>query len=320
MSSTNDKNSSNQSNSGGTKKRKSSTSASSTDTSASNTGNSVGFNATNAQLRSILIHPIGLMLASILNEVSLSTVFLDHWTDCCTGLNKWKELLICKSCSVRDEIFSSAMKDWTSKREVDLTSIIHARIEHQIKNNTLNGYGTSEASLTLEKEKSVGGGKGKIDFIISKRHGDDHQSKKSVVMIMEFGLNHNIWWQKFGQILKYVELMLTEAESNYIIDQPVLLTVITVSTGSDTSNDNPVARYGMFLCIPKEKKKQYRLALLWRADTFCLNDASKQFGKILFVAQRCADLREYFTMKPEFETTHQYLGPNCCRIGQLVSF
>ena len=316
--------SSNKYSSDGRKKHKSSDASSSPPSAATNI---TGFHTAMVYLRSILIHPIGLTLASLLNEAPLPKFLYDHWV----SLSDVKELLSeynSKCCTYRDDIFSSTMSKWKSKREVDLTKSIFTNIKNRITDDTLDGYTKSNAALlTIENESPVGGGKRIIvDLIISKKCSNEIQTeskpKQSVVMIVEFGVHHTKWWQKLGQILAYVEILRTENESKYIVDQPMLLTVVTVSSDTtETSNNTIVARYGIFLYIPKAKG-QYRLALLWRVDSFDIDNASKQFGKTLYAAQCCANLRDYFTstiMKPDFETSYQYLGPNCCRIGQIVS-
>ena len=301
------------SSSGGSKTFKSSDASNTAAGASSNNDN--GFKTTVDYLRSILMHPFGLLLASIFNEVLLCEIIFDCWID----LSSREDLFMYSSCDVRDKIFSSAISEWTSQLEVDLTKSIFSNIEKQIRENRLRGYGTNETSLTIKAEKSVGSNKGRMDFIISKKSDINIQSKPSVVMIVEFGIGHNIWWQKLDQILKYVTLLRGEAEPNYIVDQPILLTVITVARDqSKVGKDNPVARYGVFLYVPKQNGL-FRLALLWREDTCNVDNASKQFGKILFAARCCAGLREYVAMKPDFATSYQYLGPNCCRIGSFVS-
>ena len=59
-------------------------------------------------------------------------------------------------------------------------------------------------------------------------------------MLIEFGIGHNIWWQKQDQILQYVELLLEQTEPSakaFVFDQPILLTVITVNKqDNDTSS------------------------------------------------------------------------------------
>ena len=240
-----------------------------------------------------------------------------------------------ESCSVRDAILASAMSEWDQKGEVDLTKKIMDKIENQIRSQTLDGFGAT--SLKIEAEKNIRGiggtGKvtGKLDFLISKKCNDSganesNESKKSVVMIVEFGMDHGKWWQKLSQALTYVDLLRAGDDVNYIIDQPMLLTVVTMkqscSDAKDTSDANPVAQFGMFLLIPKDDGKEYRLALLWRVDALDVDDASKQFGKTLYAAQLCVEWRknlESNVMNSNAEPSYQYLGPNCCRIGRSVS-
>ena len=300
-------------------------SASSTSHSDSYT-NDNGFNIINDSLRSILIHPIGLLLTSLLNEVSLSKTLYKCWD----GFRAVEELLTYNSttiCTVRDGILFSAITQWDNESEFDLTkrkskvnltSIIFTKIQNQIAKGKLDGYGThQETSLTMEREEEIGVGDhtGKVDFIVSKRQGDPQQSKKQAVMILEFGTYHNVWWKMFGQIFEYVKILRATKDSKYIIDQPVLMAVVTVRR--DTSSDDAVvARMGMFLYIPKEDDS-YRLALLWRVDTENIDDASKQFGKILGAARCFSNLIGH--LSSTISTDYQYLGPNCCRIGQSVS-
>jgi hypothetical protein len=303
------------------KKRKSSDARRTPPSSAAN--NAIGFRDTSEFLRSILMHPIGILLASLLNQVSLSEKIYELWTN----LSVVKDTLIYSSCNVRDNLLSYAMAKWDQTSEKDLTNKIEEIIKDEIEKKVLDGYGTVEDEdlLTIEKEKEVGSDReGKVDFVISKKCSDANQSKRSVVMIIEFGISSDIWWQKMSQILTYFKLVNQEEGKKYVVDHPVLLTVITMKKpdSNDSSNVNPVARFGVFLCIPKSEN-DCRLALLWRADTFTDIDASKQFGKILYAAQSCVKLTEHLAstiMKPgSNETSYEYLGPNCCRIGYYVS-
>ena len=277
--------------------------------------NETGFSITSIYLRSILIHPIGLLLASILNEVPLSEKIYAIWTG--LSRDKLKYNSSSTGSDVRDTILSSALAEWKTRKEKDLTAGIKKKIDIEINEKTLDGYGTvkDEALLTIENEKGIGDSRqGQVDFVISKKCGDEKESKRSVVMIIEFGIPSNIWWQKMSQVLTYVKLLMQKQGKSYIIDQPLLLTVVTMKRPdpNKTSNEEPVARFGVFLCIPKGVD-DCRLALLWRKDTSNVNEASKQFGKILYAAQRCAYLRE------NGRTSYKYLGPNCCRIGDYVS-
>ena len=106
--------------------------------------------------------------------------------------------------------------------------------------------------------------------------------------------------------------------------------ITSSSTNATTGNveEQLDVRFGVFLCTPRhsgdDDDNEYRVALLWRKDTSTVEDASKQFGKILHAAQLCADWREQFDekfMKPNNgkKALYEYLGPHCCRIGTSVS-
>jgi hypothetical protein len=75
-------------------------------------------------------------------------------------------------------------------------------------------------------------------------------------------------------------------------------------------------RFGVFLCIPDENDK-FRLALLWRKETVTLRDASMEFGKILYAIPLTAYLHNYCNVNVD-TIRYQCLGPNSCRIGDLV--
>ena len=201
-------------------------------------------------------------------------------------------------------------------------------------------------------------------------------------MIMEFGIKRDkkldVWWEKMDQVVQHVEMLCANTDKNYVFDQPILLTVVTVTSRNKTSkcatisettatdtttssvnesgaedkneanvNDNDQkqtsvdadretdtnatadnteekldVRFGVFLCTPRQSDdggNQFRVALLWRKDTSTVQDASVQFGKILYAAQLCAKWREQLAANDTGnEAFYQYLGPNCCRIGTWV--
>ena len=156
-------------------------------------------------------------------------------------------------------------------------------------------------------------------------------------------------WKKQHQILKYVNLLRANSDPNYKIDQPVLLSVITINKKSQINNNRIKiwakgdglsdrskiatfnsnlektkkkgamekikfeARFGVFLCIPKGDNK-FCIALLWRHNTKTLKDASTQFGKILYAVQLCS----HMSLNGHASLDYTYLGPNCCKIGNSV--
>ena len=143
-------------------------------------------------------------------------------------------------------------------------------------------------------------------------------------MMIEVGIDNKLWWSKQDQILRYVEQLLEKREEDlsnekpsskkslkvpYTFDEPILLTIITVD------KEKMKVRFGMFLCTRKKAHTDYRIALLWRMEATSFNDASTQFGKVLYAAKMCAYLRQHKVATDLYE----YLGPNCCRFGRFVS-
>ena len=437
--------------------------------------NTTGFNTTYAKLRSILMHPIGMLLTSILNNIPLRLIPGDFWTELLQNstLNK-DELLQEETDELLQEekgealqedtplpdldyIFAAAMMKWDGAKEQQLTKNIHSYIDALSNAGRLKGFSdpNNANSVIFQQEKYAAGGKerkgGRVDFIISKKISDidgaasmpaemeeiigidsttsmpaemkkisdidgaasmpaemkeisgidssasrpaemkeisgidstasmpakmrsgidstpdkmkesggidstaSTPAKRSVVAIFEVGIHHDIWWKKKNQILKYVNSVRTLITSPFIIDQPILLTVMTVSKIPKKNADNTTStgcsyynmtvderkalllefdglkkpnkkmsvgnypiqvRSAVFLCTPKDAN-DYRIALLWRKNTTCLKDASVQFGKILHAATVCAELRERFATMENHK--YRYLGPNCCQIGNSVS-
>ena len=319
-----------------------------------------GFALTNGNLRSFLTHPIGILMTALLNDTALSLLDLDEsWNDFISNLNLQLEKLLTyrnreAPLEIRDNIFSTAVSNWNTNKEKELTAKIMEELKSSIENNTLNGYEDNDPnSLTIESEKRINDGKGIPDFLVAKKKAEsstDDATKRSVVMIVEFGISHNIWWAKMNQMLLYVEMLCEDRDDDLIFDQPILITIITVNKREMQSQCSPISeatsvsdannkeanptcgeklevRFGVFLCTRRHNGgngDKYRVALLWRKDTFCVTDASIQFGKMLYAAQMCASLREHINtkfMKPnsDREVLYQYLGPNCCRIGDSVS-
>ena len=278
-----------------------------------NASSAPGFRQTNQAMRSLLMHPVGIGLASLLNEkeISSTTLLID------------KELLVYNESTERDGVFKAAMAEWNGEAEKDLTK----KILKRIKNTKIEGFKTSETNesnsendnvLLIEAENGINVGQGRLDFVISNEIG---KNEKSIVMMIEFGIGHHCWWKKQDQILRYVGLLLKQQKNKkhvFAFDQPILLTVVTVNkpnsrTEGGSGVDTVDVRYGMFLCT-RRNDGDFRLALLWRKHSTDLEDASKQFGKILHAASVCAMLRENVAL----HNSYQYLGPNCCKFDKLV--
>ena len=304
----------------------------------------VGFGATIDITCSVLMHPMGLPLLFFIYNNDNAVNPVTYVQAALEGFNGTHT----EDIDLRKNVFAATVLDWR-EGETDLTKKLMFNIKHcQIG-----------ASLVMtDREKQITGNEGqtaKVDYIFSEAEGED--AKKSIVALFEFGLENNNWWTKQHQILKYVKMMRTEEDTKYKFDQPILISAITINSTSQiggksrkraqteelideakkaaqiatfqsnlniiTKNENNInnhrfeARFGVFLCTPKGND-DFRITLLWRHTTQTLSDASTQFGKILHAVQFCSYLRKYCNDHKNM-IQYKYLGPNCCKIGDLVS-
>lgn len=334
--------------------------------------NKMGFHAFLSKFCSILIHPIGMMLTTLLNNVPPPVMPVEFWC----GFDKEKLLLKDDdNISDRDQIFAAAVMRWNGKKAISLLSTIHSYIDALCSEGKLEGYGSVDMELLVAQKVHFNTSDTTRSFLVISKASRDHMNdlKHSVVAIIDFSMNHDKWWSRHHYLLLYVSSLraTNDDKCKFIFDQPILLTIITVSkcTGdTDTdakilpstisentkidnahtkNSDNNViskgdkkkkatlgefykqneklielglgrnkirARCGVFLCTP-EGSKNYRIALLWRNEATCLRTASVQFGRVIYCTTMCAHLREQF----EDMMFYDYLGPNCHRIGNLVS-
>ena len=248
-----------------------------------------GFKRTNKHLRSILSHPISLILTSVLNDEkkALSPEFANDTIK--------NELLRFKGCPYLATILESAVELWKGRSETKLTKKIYSAMGKLIAEGKIEGFRTIENKnkKSNAKEKSTEDllftaetaipGRGKPDFIISKETNSNGKTQKSIVMMIEFGIGHEFWWKKQDQILLYVEALLqnrnkTSSNKPYTFDEPILLTIITVNQPTDNDETKDV-RFGIFLRRRKKyDEDEYRISLLWRTET-TLNDASTQLPR-----------------------------------------
>lgn len=320
-----------------------------------------GCKETNISMRSVLMHPICLPLVIALNDVQkLKNADADANQIPAYVSTAFARFRSNDDNTERKNVFAATALNW-GDGETDFTKKLVLNIDC---------CKIEESLLVTEGEKEIGRAIneiGKVDVICHKKNiesvtsctttttttTDNSSSKSSVVALFEFGLGHEKWWAKQDQILKYVKTLCTNKDKNYKIDQPVLLSVITINKNSQSKDKNIMkwkggdevnkkeyiamlksnlkrieenetyiknypfeARFGVFLCIRKSNDN-FRIALLWRNDTKTLRDASTQFGKVLYAVELCSHLSEPTYLK-EMTKQYKYLGPNCCKIGDLV--
>ena len=278
----------------------------------------VGFAVTNRQYRSILAHPIGIPLAAYVNDVSDIPEQPDYVRN---ALHDFQG-------DDFDVVFANATLAWRNGSEPELTAQL---LKH------IHSAGEQQGPLreileSSETEKGIVGNgvKGRLDLLFHDPDtGSTGDSKKSIVAIVEFGFENKFWWTKQDQILSYVSMLCRNEDHRYKFDQPMLLSVITLNKSTYNSDahttETPVdqihfeARFGVFLCVPKgDGGTDFRITLLWRVKTTNLKETSCHFGKLLNAVQLCWHLRKY-CQTHEDKINYEYLGPNCCRIGDIVS-
>lgn len=297
-------------------------------TASSSADPTLGFKTTNRHMRSVLMHPIGLPLVIYLNDVPSGSYSDRHLAYIREALNSYQNLFG-DNMNNRNHVFAATVLDWRDGTETDLTSKLKTNM--QILN-----LGTPHVTPYGEECVGIKGDLGRTDFLftVAKQDGSE-----AVGAIFEFGIAHKNWWKKQDQLLKYVKILQDNPKKTVKFDGPILLSVITVNKGgghltlpkhrtlqarinwsiANEQNKEGVtfaARFGVFLCTPKGGK-DFRIALLWRRDANTLQDASMQFGKVLYAVHFCSYLSEYCKENQE-KILYEYLGPNCCKFGDSV--
>jgi hypothetical protein len=149
---------------------------------------------------------------------------------------------------------------------------------------------------------------------------------QSPLVLFEFGLIGADWWKKLDQGVQYLErLCSTSSDGNchYCLEQPALLVVVTIDEATmDKESGKIVVKMGILLVTPRTPtkdtnettsgKNDFRLSILWQAETNTLEDGSAMFGKLLRVA---SDFQEWraFEVTPLFK----YFSSNCCKVGYV---
>jgi hypothetical protein len=283
--------------------------------SASSSANTdLGFIRTNNSLRSILHHPIALLLTTFLNDKQSSDLPDDYWQHWQTNENIKDNYDAYREKFCRFVVDKDLSCNWDGKSEKSFVTVLKK------KSDDFNNVHTdNESRIIVETEKCIGDSKERVDVIFSERCDiDDNDTSKSVVSIMEFGIGNEHWWKKVDQILKYAILIEEKKDDckkngKYYFNQPIVLSIITIDKIEEKGTIN--SRIGVFLCTRKsnESNKGYRIALIWRKKISNLKEVTKEFVKI------CASLQFLASSRQSKMKDYNYLGPNCCKIGSKVS-
>lgn len=138
------------------------------------------------------------------------------------------------------------------------------------------------------------------------------------MLAIEVGLSNSGGWQTMDQILKYLVGLRDHDEK---FTHPVLLCVLTIET--DRGCVFTGARIGTVLATctnsSPAQTKDFRLALLCRVETADLNALSAELARVVRAACILPSWVAASRQAPADESSrHEYLGPNCRRVGGKV--
>lgn len=215
--------------------------------------------------------------------------------------------------SLFDDLFANAVKDWQNdpkRDEPQLTKLLTKRINEHVKSNdqrNIHFVAGGEAHVTFAQ-----GRKCRIDILLSPVQNNKIEKPSTPLLVMEVGRNSNEWWAKLDQNRKYVDMMQEKDQEDERLrfEHPLLFAVLTVE-GEGEAKD-PQVKSGVFLCRPKAND-HFRMTLLWHAKTTNLNEASKDFGRLLRVT---SDFGRWRIQDNEHD--YEYYSSNCCRVGDKV--
>jgi hypothetical protein len=334
--------------------RSSNKSSSSSSTSPSRNATAEGgYGRLNSSLRSVLFHPTGLPLVRFFNDDPALNRYSDDSAQYASGGagggggGKLDGVLKDGYAAYQKEV----MEYWEKKRE-DPKLHTSKPSEETTEDPKLHISKPSEETLTKSLQQlisselpstlkachqhrptynSASRSKARTDLLI--RRNDDGD-KRGIALLLEVawgGADGEVWWTKADQNAQYLELLQHHMNKDVKaqFSGPLLFAVLTMDKEKEELDDpsRQSAQLGVFLCAPRqpvqadkddteEPPAGYRAALLWR-DTFTsLEDASKGMGKTLratvALAQMLTDPGRLV-----FEG-FEFLGPNCCRIGDKV--
>ena len=182
------------------------------------------------------------------------------------------------------DLFQITVQEWWIKQENE-RNYLQQQLLTKILSEKICASKLGFNSFTNELIATPGW-KGIIDMIFSEGSKNDQAQKRTTPLaVIEFGLRSADWWKKVDQNMSYVRRMCSVNNDNILLafEQPFLFVVMTIET-FDTYFESKI---GVFLCFPKavsgSNNKTFRFSLLWHSKATDLDQASKDFGKLLRV-------------------------------------
>jgi hypothetical protein len=283
-----------------------------------------GMNTLDRTIRSVLSHPF-----------CLSLVYFIHKAEEQNGINplpfdlrRSRSDVINMFTHKYDSIIAIAWNESFQKMNKVLKSTLTSTITLLVNDMQEQKQITLPFLATSQKEVQFDNVNEKIDIVLESTRND---STKIPYMIFEFGMDHDQWWSKFNQGVKYVEMIYKQSLQN---DTPLLMVIVTIDPKSGTSNNNNSTdntdnndktvetKMGLFFCRPRwtgEGFKGLRISLIWNSNSEKLLKGSQQLGKVFEVATLFKSCLEDIDQKDLYRD-YEYFSSNCCRIGDKVCF
>jgi hypothetical protein len=155
--------------------------------------------------------------------------------------------------------------------------------------------------------------RGSVDVLVQCRRDNEQggSAAEAPVLLVEVGLENEEWWMKLNQGYEYLSCL-----KNF--RRPVLLAAVAFEPRGGGA-DQLRHRIGVFLAAPRSdrpsdpgrERKLYSTSLLWRSQGTSATALSRSFGRVLRATRLLAEW-------DGAESSYEYLGPNCCRIGPEV--
>lgn len=270
-----------------------------------------GYNDTTTILRSVLHHKLGLPFACFLYSPEIyHRIMAEHFPELPVQVDAGPRQRQRALQKLLDHVLRTSCGAWLAgagedePAETDFTAFLSREMAEALR----------PYQMTVEHDRPLRGTKYRPDIVVREA------STLHPVLVIEVGLSNAGWWQKVDQGLMYLPFL---RGSTRELKHPVVLAVLTIE--SVMRNNRSVfseARIGTFLATSTKPAPavvhDFRLALLHRAETTSAAFLSLQLGQLM----RAACLLPAWASAPSpmegGRPRHEYLGPNCRRVGAKV--
>jgi hypothetical protein len=263
------------------------------------------YNELVTRMRSVTMHPLGLLLTKFFHpneDVKLPTEIEFEPVSSIEQMN---------DCQLVD--LNKCVSDWarvgnesSTNKALSLIRSLTESVNNGWSNNAL--YASHQDSLELIETASNTSHTTYYDLVVHRAANKERNvAADPAALLIKVGHTRCHPLTKMSEDI-YTERILM---MDMLVD-PMLLAVVRFVTDNST-NEFQQAEVVVFLVIRCEDQ-DFRTALLWRGIPKNKIEFSTHLAKILQAAEFAVDWNSRATNRHH----HVYLGPHCCRIGNLV--